>query len=71
MSKLERIFTISGAALFKVSCLALAPVALAQEPSQLQIPFVLVGVDTAKERKISLQDTVELAQTTATSKSSG
>jgi outer membrane protein len=61
MSKLERIFTISGAALFKVSCLALAPVALAQEPPQLQIPFVLVGVDTAKEREISLQETVELA----------
>ncbi|HEX2522645.1 MAG TPA: TolC family protein, partial [Terriglobia bacterium] len=61
MIKLERIFMISGAALFKVSCLCLAPVALAQEPSQLQIPFVLVGVDTAKERKMSLQETVELA----------
>jgi outer membrane protein len=61
MIELQRSFTICRAALFKVFCLAFAAVALAQEPPRLPIPFVLVGVNTAKERKISLQETVELA----------
>jgi outer membrane protein len=61
MIELQRSFTICRAALLKVFCLAFAAVALAQEPPRLPIPFVLVGVNTAKERKISLQETVELA----------
>ncbi len=41
--------------------LALGRIAPGQEPSRQQIPFELVGVDASKEKKLSLQEAVELA----------
>lgn len=41
--------------------MALGGDASAQETSQQQVPFELVGVNVSKEKKLSLQETVELA----------